>query len=137
MANKKNNKNKQTTQKVKIKTGELSTTLSIVIPIVLIFGFLVGGLLLFIYLEESNRLPDQRYLDAERIVKNNELIGLTLVECRDIAGVAMLGPDGEEGDWVFLGGRKEFSNGEGTRVYEIVAEHENGVVVSAVLREIS
>jgi len=133
---KKSKKSNGKVQKVKVK-GEVGSTLSIVIPLALIFVLLVGGLFLFIYLEEGRRVPNQAYLDAERIVKNGELIGLTLEQCRNVVGTfAIINPNDDGADWIFPAGYKEFPGGDGTRSYEIWVSHENDVAVGAALREI-
>ncbi|MCL2071355.1 MAG: hypothetical protein FWH07_03870 [Oscillospiraceae bacterium] len=138
MANK-NNKNNtkikylKTKQNVKIKSGEFSTALSIILPIVGVFAFLVGGILLFMHMDESRRLPDTDYLAAERLVDDGVLIGLTLEECVEAVGsIAFINEN--DGDWVFMAGHKAFFDGQGRRSYEICVKHENGVAVSAVLR---
>jgi hypothetical protein len=119
---------------VKIKNTEVASTLSIVIPIVLIFVFLIGGVFLFIYLEEGRRLPDEDYLRAEELVNQGALIGLTLEECAGLIGVfAILNDEGNQ--WTFITGDKAYKDGSGVRYYEIVVTHENDVAVSAVYRE--
>jgi hypothetical protein len=116
----------------KVKSGDFTTIASIVLPIVGIFVFLIGGILLFMHLDESRRLPDDRYLAAESLVNEGKLIGLTLEECVEAAGsIAFIG---EDGNWIFMAGFKSFLNGEGRRAYEIFVQQENGVAVSAVLR---
>jgi hypothetical protein len=137
--NKKNSKQKETVQaqKVKLKGEGVGSTLSIVIPIVLIFVFLVGGMILFVFLEESRRLPNQAYLDAEQIVKDGSVIGLTIEECREVIGTfAIIHPTNPEADWIFPAGHKAFRDGEGQRNYELRVSHENGVAVGAELRGI-
>ncbi|MCL1865855.1 MAG: hypothetical protein FWF82_00420 [Oscillospiraceae bacterium] len=134
----KNNSNLKQAQKVKLKNTELSSTLSIVIPIVLVFVFLVGSVALFVYLEEGRRLPDERYEFAERIVKEEVLIGLTVDECIEVMkgnyDFLLRGIDGKD-SWTFIAGCKQYKDGSGKRNYEIYITHENGVAVSAVYRK--
>jgi hypothetical protein len=131
---KKANKNKkENVQKIKVK-GELASTLSIVIPVALVFVVLIGGFLLFIYLEEGRRLPDEKYLTAEKLVKSGELIGFNYDECSDIVGKYAI--INEEGEWIFpMMGYKQYSDGGGIRSYEICVYNENGISTRAVLRQ--
>ncbi|MCL2036748.1 MAG: hypothetical protein FWG83_05100 [Oscillospiraceae bacterium] len=130
---KQSNQAEQRVQKVKLKDNRLAETLSIVIPCVLVLVFLVGGVLLFIHLEEGRRLPDEEYLNAEKLVNDQTLIGLTLEECREAVGiVAMI--TGED-EWTFITGRRMYSDGQGARFYEIVVKHRDGVAVEAIYRE--
>ena len=128
------NKKKGTgqTQKVKLK-GDLSSSLSIILPIVGIFVFLIGGFALFVYLEESGKKPNEAYLKAEQLVKDEALIGLTLEECAEVIGVPALIME-KDGDWLFITGYKEFRGGDFFEYYEICVYHENGLAVNAVLR---
>ena len=129
---KKKSPSKEPVQQVKIKSN-IGETLSIVIPLALVFIFLVGGVFLFIYMEESRRLPDEEYLRAEQIVNSGVLIGKTLEECVEEVGfIAMIDP---AENWFFPMGTKMFKSGEGLRIFEIYVEQEDGVAVSAVLRE--
>ena len=134
-------KNRNSKQNAKInaelKKGNLADKLSIILPIVGVFVFLVGGILLFMHLHEGRRLPDDEYLAAEKLVESGELIGLTLEECRMKIGTFAVVTSDENGEeiWVFPRGKKQFSNGEGVRFYEIVVTPKDDVAFSAIFRE--
>ena len=126
-------KKNQQVQKIKMKS-ELTSTLSVLIPLVGVFVFLFGGFALFVFLEEGRRIPDERYLAAQQLVKDGTLIGLTLEESTEAVGhVAFVEED--EGTWIFMAGQRALKNGEGARFYQIYIEQENGRAISAVLRE--
>jgi hypothetical protein len=124
-------------QKVEIKNSGLKDTLSIVIPIALVFVFLVGGFLLFIFLEDGRWVPDEGYIHAERLIKENALVGLTFQECVDLIGDSFaITPKNDYDEWQFLlVGYLDHTNGVGNKSFSIYIQHENGRAVKAVMEE--
>jgi hypothetical protein len=121
-------------QKVEIKEKKLGETLSIVLPLAGIFVFLVGGLLLFLHMEEGRWIPDEHYLAAENLINGGTLIGLTFEECAAKINSTWNHTEGDE--WAFLiVGHKWHTNGVGDKSFSIYVQHENGVAVSAVMEE--
>jgi hypothetical protein len=119
-------------QKVDVKGGDVKAALSIIIPIVLIFGFLVGGALLFIRMEDARYVPDDRYLKSEEIVNSGELIGLTREQCSFL--LVMMPFDDCEGNWTFSAGMR-IKDSLNFISYEVYIVQEDGRAVSAVIRE--
>jgi hypothetical protein len=137
MAAKKKKSSLKQPQKVKKKSDkrELKDTLSIVIPIGLILAFMVGIVVLFVYMHESRRLPNAAYITAEKLAEDGSLIGLTLNECLALIGEFSVVNE-EDGHWaIFSGAHKVFEDGTGIRNYELYIRHENDRAVSVTIRE--
>jgi len=125
-------------QKVEIKEKKLGETLSIILPIIGVFVFLVGSLLLFFHLESGRWIPDEGYLNAEELVNSGELIGKTFDECALLIGdsFAVKPEVGDSKDWEFLlVGYKDHTNGVGSKSFGIYIQHKDGESVKAVLEE--
>jgi hypothetical protein len=119
-------------ENAKIKKTDLSTVLSIVIPLVLIFGFLIGGAVLFRVMFDSRYEPDETYLKSEMLIEERLLIGLTLEKCEELIGLAVTFEEGNA--WIFPGGRRWHPEIINPTFYQLCVFHEDGVAVRARLR---
>ncbi|MCL2633205.1 MAG: hypothetical protein FWD34_01685 [Oscillospiraceae bacterium] len=127
-------KKKKIKDNVKIKeTPKIVAFLGYALPVVLIIAFLVGGFLLFIYMDNAKYEPNERYLFIEELVKEKTLIGLNYDECKEI--VLMGGYVNKEGEWLYPAGSKIHPESEGFITYELCVYNENGVATRAIIRE--